>query len=77
MRLLCSIKQRDMNEIIKSKILKAGVKSLQEFGYPSVDEKNIFTDMIYKEFFRRWLEDAKEERKDLAKEIDQLLSEII
>ena len=38
-------------EEIKKKLLKAGVKNLKEFGYPSVNEENILTDIVYGGFF--------------------------
>jgi hypothetical protein len=38
-------------------IIKAGVRNLKEFGYPSVDDTNILTDAVYAEFFRSMLKD--------------------
>lgn len=38
-------------------IIKAGVRNLKEFGYEHVNEKNIFTDEVYAEFFRSMLKD--------------------
>lgn len=36
---------------IQSKIIEAGVKNLQEFGYPHCNKDNILTDIVYKRFF--------------------------
>lgn len=44
---------------IESKLIKAGVQNLREFGYPECDEKNILTDQIYAAFFRSMLEENK------------------
>lgn len=59
---------------IRTKLLKAGVRNLKEFGYPSVDEKNILTDMIFKEFFRSMLKDNLGKGAD--KDINALLAEL-
>lgn len=67
-----------MNDIqIKNHLLKAGVKNLKEFGYPSVDPSNILTDIVYKEFFKSMLLDNKGKAGDqVDKIIDDLLKEI-
>jgi len=39
------------------RLIAAGIRNLQEFGYPSVNAQNIITDRIYRAFFRRMLED--------------------
>lgn len=44
-------------ELIRQRVLKAGVKNLREFGYPNVDTENILTDLVYKDFFLSMLED--------------------
>lgn len=64
-------------EQIKDHLKKAGVKNLQQFGYPVVNTENIMTDEIYSAFFKSMLEDnkGKEQRFDLA--IDELLCELI
>ncbi len=36
---------------IRDGLIKAGVKNLQDFGYPCVDSSNILTDIVYKKFF--------------------------
>ena len=41
---------------MRDKIIAAGVATLKEFGYPSVDKDNILTDMIYSAFFKTMLE---------------------
>jgi hypothetical protein len=60
-------------ELVKEKLLKAGVKNLKEFGYPEVTTENILTDEIYKAFFKSMLEDNKGIDKQLDTVIEQLL----
>lgn len=38
-------------EVVRKSLLKAGVKNLKEYGYPSVNDTNILVDKIYKGFF--------------------------
>lgn len=59
---------------IRMKLLAAGVRNLNEFGYPSVTTENILTSYIYSQFFKSMLEDNKGKGAD--KEIDTLLAEI-
>lgn len=64
-----------MNDIRKQ-LLSAGVKNLQEFGYPSCNESNILSDYIFKTFFARMLRDNlgkgyDAEIKSLLKECEQ------
>ena len=62
---------------IRDKLIAAGVKNLREFGYPSCDEKNILTDMIFSRFFETMLKDTKGQAgRDVDKVIDGLLLEI-
>lgn len=44
-----------MTEIEKH-LIRAGVKNLQEFGYPGCTEENILTDDIYSKFFASMLD---------------------
>lgn len=60
-------------ELVKEKLLKAGVKNLKEFGYPEVTTENILTDEIYKAFFKSMLEDNKGIDNQLDTVIQQLL----
>lgn len=64
--------------ITRETIIDLCVKSLKEFGYENVNKENIFTDEIYKLFFKRQLQDALEQNEDLrTKEIvNNLLNEI-
>jgi hypothetical protein len=64
------------NEQIREHLLKAGVKNLKEFGYPEVTTETIFTDIIYRGFFKSMLEDNKGNGKQVDEVIDQLLSEV-
>lgn len=41
----------------RSQIVQDCINNIKEFGYPYVDNKNIFTDDIYSRFFKRILED--------------------
>jgi hypothetical protein len=61
------------NEQVKEHLLKAGVKNLQQFGYPEVTTENILTDEVYKEFFKSMLNDNKGNGKQIDEVIDQLL----
>lgn len=44
---------------VRKSLLTAGVKNLKTFGYPDVNQENILTDMIYREFFRSMLTDSE------------------
>ena len=46
-----------MKEQVISSIIKNGVKNIQEFGYPNVNEDNIFTDFIYGQIFMKMLKE--------------------
>lgn len=59
---------------IQEKLVAAGVKNLQEFGYPDCDSENILTDEIYKAFFVSMLEDNIGKGYDT--EIKSLLNKI-
>jgi len=59
---------------LREKIIANGVKNLREFGYPNVNEQNIFTDIIYRQFFKRMLEDNIGFGHD--KLINEMISEI-
>ena len=48
---------QSQSSLIRSKLLEAGVRNLQEFGYPSCSVSNILTDRIYSAFYRGMLED--------------------
>lgn len=50
---------------IENKLIDAGVRNLQEFGYPGCTKDNILTDMIYSAFFKNMLE------SNLGKGFDQ------
>lgn len=63
---------------IRGQLLKAGVKNLKEFGYPTVDEDNILTDMIYSGFFKSMLEETIEtvQAPEVVEAAEGLLKEI-
>ncbi len=46
-----------MNDI-RRRAIESGVRSLREFGYPTVNADNIMTDKVYRAFFRSQLEEA-------------------
>lgn len=70
------IKSRKCNGM-RQKIIKQGVKNLREYGYPSCNEENILTDMIYSKFFLIILRDNLESAPDSAKDvIAELIKEI-
>jgi hypothetical protein len=65
---------------MKDQLINAGIKNLKEFGYPDVNKENILTDLIYSQFFKRMLEETKEQYKNnslLVKYCNELLSEIV
>lgn len=62
---------------IEASLIEAGVKNLQEFGYPSCNKKNIFTDKIYKAFFKSMLEESKGKHGYATdKAIDALIAKV-
>lgn len=61
---------------IKDLLIKAGVNNVKEYGYPSVSEKNILTDDVYKEFFKSMLSDNKGQSSDIDDVIDELMGAI-
>lgn len=65
-----------MSTKIRNSLLSAGVKNLKEFGYPSVNEKNILTDTVYKAFFLKMLEDNLGKMAAGDFEITKLMKEI-
>jgi len=58
---------------MKDKLIAAGVKNLQEFGYPACDKENILTDQVYKAFFVSMLKENKGNGKAVDAAIDELL----
>ena len=60
--------------MIQQKLIKNGIKNLNEFGYPDVTEQTLFTDLIYSQMFKRMLEESKGHGFDA--DIDILLSKI-
>jgi len=63
---------------IRQKLIQNGVANLKEFGYPDVNETNILTDLIYKEFFIGMLEEniAECDNPKISKELTVLLAEL-
>jgi hypothetical protein len=63
-------------EAIKEHLIKAGVKNLEEFGYPDVNTENVLADEVYKEFFKSMLHDNLGHRKDIDSVILELLESL-
>jgi len=63
---------------MKNKIIENGVKNLKEFGYPNVNSENIFTDEIYRVFFKSMLKDSMDmtTNKTILDALKELLSKI-
>ena len=61
---------------LRDQLIKAGVKNLQEFGYPTCNEQNILTDYVFKKFFLSMLKENKGIRPDIDREIKALEKEI-
>lgn len=57
---------------VEEKLIAAGVRNLQEFGYPAVTAENILADQVYAMFFRSMLEDNRGNGVDA--EIDALIA---
>ena len=57
-------------------LLEGGVKNLREFGYPGVTVENILTVTVYKQFFKRMLEENLTKNKGADPAIQELLKEI-
>ena len=62
--------------MIREKLIKAGVKTLTEFGYEYVTEENILTDEVYQMLFANMLKENKRHLPSIDIEISKLLSEI-
>lgn len=64
---------KDLSNNIRTKLVSAGVKNLKEFGYPSVNKKNILTDIVYRKFFLSMLKD----NLGSGASVDMVLKELI
>lgn len=61
---------------IKAKLIAAGVRNLNEFGYSHCTAENILTDTVYQMFFLRMLEDNMGQRADIDAAIVDLTEQI-
>jgi len=61
---------------IQEKLIIAGIKNLNEFGYPDVTKETILTDEIYKEFFASMLRENKGSGSHIDTAIDGLLDKL-
>lgn len=69
------------NNKIRQVLINNGIKNLNEFGYPDVNEHNLLTDLIYASFFQSMLKQSREiatskSMNDIVSEIDALLFEV-
>ncbi len=64
--------------MMRDRLVKAGIKHLREFGYPSVDETNILTDYVFRKFFKKMLEGTIEAagNASICKACEALIVEI-
>ena len=64
---------------IREKIIAAGVRSLQQFGYPDCNNENIMTDKVFKAFFESQLQELISGRSSrIIKEASkELLAELL
>ena len=69
-----------MSKKMRDQLVNAGVANLKEFGYPSVDKENIFTDYIYSAFFKTMLEgnlgDPAHDQSTLKELIDEINTKV-
>lgn len=71
------MRQKAMTDTeVRDHLIRAGVKNLREFGYPSVDATNILTDKVYRAFFVPMLRENVGQRGEVDRVIHQLISEI-
>lgn len=61
---------------MRDRLIRNAVNNIKEFGYSNVDEKNIFTDKIYRKFFISMLEENLGYTNEIDKLINELLEEI-
>ena len=65
---------------MRKKIISLGIKHLKDFGYPTVNEDNIITDIVYSSFFENMLEETIDDENNsngvITKECQKLLDEI-
>lgn len=59
----------------KQELVRSGVRTLKE-SYPSVNDKNIFTDYMYAALFRSQLENLSEDIPSQKEVCDELIAEI-
>lgn len=64
-------------QVIREKLIEAGVKNLTEFGYPQVNTENILTDIVYAGFFTSMLkENLGKSNSQVDEVINRLLGEL-
>lgn len=62
---------------VREHLIKAGIKNLNEFGYPNVTEQNMLTDFVYAKMFQSMLkENLGQSNMIVDMAIEELLKEI-
>lgn len=69
---------------MEKRLTANGVLNLQKYGYPDCNKDNILTDLIYSAFFKKMLEQSKDDaqglipsyRKQVTEACDSLLAKI-
>lgn len=61
---------------MKETLIRDGVDRLREFGYPDVNEENIFTDKVYAAFFKQMLNQVKGIHRVSDEAIEELLKQL-
>lgn len=62
---------------LRGALIRQAVKKLQEFGYESVDEKNIFTTMAYKMFFSSMLFNIPKSDRQASTVANKVIADLI
>ena len=61
---------------IRKELIDSAIKEIKSFGYIHINERNLFTDDIFKEIFENILYRKIEEYPLADEEINQLLKEL-
>jgi len=60
----------------KNKLVDIGITKLKNFGFVNVTKDNIFSDEVYKYYFKIFMNSLRAQNKNLDQSIDELLSAI-
>ena len=64
-------------KINEENIIKEGIRSLREFGYPYVNENNIITDKIYSNLFKSFLNELTYDYENVNEEVVRIANKLI